>query len=175
MCDRIFANVLIGRHTHLQPVARITGYVTDHSTAIILGVTPHYCIIGALRSLLEELHSQMSLCKSGLCHDKQPRCVLVDAVYKPYLRVIGVKIGIILQMPRNGIDERAVGIAASGMYHNTGRLVYHHQGIVLINDIKRYILGDNSIVVCRGVVCNYNLVKRLYLVIALDNLAVDRD
>ena len=175
VCDRIFAHTLIGRHAHLQPVARIAGYIANHRTTILLGIAPHYRIIGTLGGLLEELHSQMSLCKGGLCYNKQARCILVNAVYKANLRVIGIEIGIILQMPCNGIDERAMGISAPWMHDKAGGFVDHHKGIVLIHYIKRDILGDNRVVIRRGVVCNHYLVERLYLVVALDDLAVDRD
>ena len=175
MGNGIFTNTLIGRHTHLQPVTRVACNVTDYSAAFILWITPHNRIIGAFCSLLEELHSQMSLCIGCLCHNKQTRGVLVNTVHKANLWIVGVKCRVVLQMPRNSIDECSVRVATAGMHHKTGRFVYYHEVIVLIYHVKGYILGHDGVVVCRCVVSDYNLIEWLYLIVALDNLAVDRN
>ena len=117
----------------------------------------------------------MSLCKGCLRNNEQARCILVDTVHKTHLWVIGIEFGIILQMPCHGIDECSVCISTARMYNQACRLVHDHEVIILIDNIERDILGDNGIVVGRGVECDHNLVAWLYLVVALYNLSVDGD
>ena len=114
----------------------------------------------------------MRLCHSGLCHNKQAGCILVDAVHKPHLRVVGVEIGIILQVPGYGIYERTVSVATTRMHDKTRRFVHHHQVVVLIDHIERYIFGDYAVVIGRGIECDDNLVTRLHLVVALHHFAI---
>ena len=63
-------------------------------------------------------------------------------------------------------------VSATRMDDKPRRFVDNHKHIILIYDIQRNLLGHNTVVIRRSVIRYDNLIKRLYLVIALDYLAV---
>ena len=117
----------------------------------------------------------MRLCLCSLCHYEQTACVLVNSVYKSYLGVVDVIFRMVFQVPRDGVEKRAVPVAEARMHHETCRLVYHHQVIVLIHDVEWNVLSRDVSIVVRTVEHHLNDVERLNLVTALHRLTVDHD
>lgn len=89
--------------------------------------------------LVEELLAKRCLGIGRLGYDEQAAGVLVDAVHKTHLRVVGVERLEVAQMPCHSVDERPIEVAGTGMHHHAGRFVDHHHIVVLIDDVERYL------------------------------------
>ena len=122
--------------------------------------------------LVEKLHAQLGLGIGGLGHDEQSAGIFVYAVHQSHLRVVGVVCRQVAQVPGNGIDQRAVIVAAPWVHHHARRLVDHHQFIVFIHDVERDIFGVYAIVVVRTVEHQRDHIPRPHLVAALHRTVV---
>ena len=76
-------------------------------------------------------------------------------------------------MPRNGVDQRAVKVAHSRMYHQSCRFVDDHQLVVLINHVEGNILGFDGCIVVWPVEHQRDDIARAHLIVAFHRLAVD--
>ncbi len=160
------------KHRHAQAVFRVAPDVALYASGVFLEVAPHQCRVAPVGGLVEELRPQLRLCVGRLCHHEQSAGVLVNAVYQSHLRVIGVVCGQVAQVPRHGVDQRAVEVAATRMHHQSGRLVHHHQFIVLIHDVHRYVLRLYRGVEVRAVEHQSHHVAAAHLVVALHRPSV---
>ena len=75
-------------------------------------------------------------------------------------------------MPSNGIDEGAVEITAPRMHNHAGRLVDHHQLVILIDNLQRDILRFDGGVIMRAVEHQSNHIARAYLIITLYRISI---
>ena len=104
MGDGRLAYLRVGRkHAHAQAVFRVAGDIPLDAPLVFREVCPNQGIVGAARGLFEELCSQPGLRIGSLGGHQQSAGVFVDAVYKSHVGVVGVVVGIIAQMPCNGI------------------------------------------------------------------------
>ena len=83
------------------------------------------------------------------------------------LRVVRVVSGQILQVPGDGIDQRATEIATTGMDHHACGLVDDHEIIVLIDHLEGDILGSDGRVVVRTVEHQGDDIARTHFIVAL--------
>ena len=83
------------------------------------------------------------------------------------LRVVRVVGGQILQVPGDGIDQRAVEIATTGMDYHACGLVDDHDFIVLIDHLEWDILWSDGRVVVRTVEHQGDDIARTHLVVTL--------
>jgi len=162
-------------HLHAQPVFGVSPDVAFHPAVVLNDIAPHQCVIRAVRGLVEKLLAQGRLGIGRLGHDEQSAGVLVDAVHQSHLGIIRVKGLQVSQVPRHGIDERAVEIAGTGMHHHARGLVHHHQRVVFIDDVEGYFLGQHRRLVLGAVEHERDHVCRPHLVVALHRFAVDKD
>ena len=145
MCDGRLARIRAwGEDCHAQPVLWVTPNVALYASLVLHEVAPHQGIVTAMRIVAEELLAQIRLGLWCLCDDQQSCCVFVNAVHQSHLRVVGVVGRQVAQMPGNGMNERAMEIAASGMHHHACRLIDDHQLVVFIAHIKGNILGHDG-------------------------------
>ncbi len=135
----------------------------------------HTGYVLALGGFVEELSAEVGLGVRGLGYYQKPRCVLVDAVNEAEARVVDVVIGSVAEVPRKGVDKRAVVVAVAGVHHQAGRLVYHQHVAVLVHDVERNVLCHDFKLVARAVHHHLNGVEWLHAVVALHRLAVDYD
>ena len=176
MCDGRLSHLTIHRiDSHLQTVFRVPAYVARDGTRIVSKWSPNKGIVLASASVVEELLCQVCLGICGLGHDQQPAGILVNAVYKSNGRVIGVKVFVVAQVPSQSIDQCTTIVAAPRMHHKTCRLVDDKQGIILIDDIKGQVLGDDFPVALGVVKDKGDDVACLDLVIAFDGFVVGPD
>ena len=85
----------------------------------------------------EELIGQVELGGRVLGHDEKAAGVLVDAVHQhAHALVLGIGLLLQAQMESQGVDQRAVVIAVTGMHHHAGGLVHHQHVFVFIDDIQ---------------------------------------
>ena len=129
---------------HPQAVLGVAPDVALYAPRVALHVAPHQGVVLPVCGLVVELLAQRGLGLGSLGHHEQPARVLVDAVHQPHLRVVGVKLAHVPQVPGYGVDERAVEVARAGMHHHSGRLVDHHQRAVLIHHFYGYVLGHDA-------------------------------
>ena len=160
-------------HGHLHAVARVTRYVALNAALVISQVAPHQGIVAAACGLVEKLQPQFGLGIGCFGHHKQPRRVLVNAVHQPHRRVVGVVLGVVLQVPGYGVDKGAGVIATTRMYHQSGGFVYHEQFAILVYDVERNVLRLNLVFVTRTVEQQGYHVEWFYTVVALYRFVVD--
>ena len=168
----MFAYLRIAEDGHLHTVLRMAGYVALNFSRVLQKISPDEGVILALRCLVEELESQVCLGIRSLGHNEQSRRIFIYAMNQSHLRVIRVVLGIIPQMPSYGIHQCAMIVAASGMHHQPCRFVDDHQVFIFIHDIKRYILGDDVVIISRTIHHHGNDLARLYLITTLHRFAV---
>ncbi|MPM92832.1 hypothetical protein SDC9_139968 [bioreactor metagenome] len=96
-------------------------------------------------------------------------------MHQSHPRVIGIVIGIILQVPGQSVDQRAVIITVPRMHDQSGRFIHHHQILILVHNVERNILGHHLIFVTRTVHHDRDYVQRLHLVATLHRLTVYHD
>ena len=125
--------------------------------------------------MVEELGTQLRLRLGCLSHHQQSAGVLVDAVYQSHRRVVRVVGRQPSQVPCDGVHQRAVEVAHARVHHHARRLVDHHQRVILIDDVQRYLLGLYRRVIVRTVHHQRHHVARTHLVIALHGLSVYLD
>ena len=125
--------------------------------------------------VVEELGTQLSLGVRGLGDDQQTAGVFIDTVYQSYTRVVGVVAGQVAQVPGNGVNQCAVEVAHSWVYHQSCRLVDDHQLVVLIDHIQGDVLRFNGRIIVRTVKHQCDDVTRAYLIVAFDGGAVYLD
>lgn len=96
-----------------------------------------YRIIFAQKQTGLQLFYQRGVCRQGPCDNQQTGSHLVDSMHDPAARQ-AFKRGIEIQQ---GILHRAIRVPGCRVYHQPGRFVHDNDRIVLINNIKRNILG----------------------------------
>lgn len=176
VCDCMFAHVAVGwKHGHLHTVLWVASYVALDASFVFCNMSPHQCVVFALGGLVEELPSEVGLGFRSLGNDQQSACVLVDAVYKSYFRVVDVVFWEIFEMPGEGIEQCAVPVAVSWVYDQSGLLVDDNEVVVFINNVDWNFFGDNGIVVVRTVEHHSDDVEWLDLVTAFDGAVVAED
>ena len=164
----------IGRkHFHYKPVAQRAAYVAHNSTLFRYRHAPHERKILAARGLIEKLLAEIGLGIGSFGHHEQAGCVLVNAVHEAEPRVGDIIIGIIFEMPCEGIDERAGIVSVSGMHHQSGGLVDHKHVVVLVDYVERYVFGQYLEIVARTVHHYLHHIERLDPVIGFYCFAVD--
>ena len=89
-----------------------------------------------------------------------------------HCRVVRVIVRIVLQMPGDGIDQRAGIISASGMHHQSRRFVHHHQVFVFVHDVEGNVFRDDFIVIFRPVQENDDFIERFHFIAAFHQPAV---
>ena len=172
VCHRMLAYGGVGKHSHLQAVVRVARYLAAHGTRLLLERAPYERVVVALGRLVEELYAQRRLGIGSLRHHEQSRRILVDAVHQSHPRIVGVVVGIVAQVPCDGVHQRTVIVAAARVHHHARRLVDHHQVVVLVDDIERDILRLNVRIHARAVHHQCHDVARLHTIVALHRLAV---
>ena len=100
---------------HLQFVARIAHDVADDGALVVVEISPDKRYVFPSCRLVEELTSEIGLGYRGLRHYKQPGRVLVDPMHEPEPGVIDVVVGIVFEMPCEGVDESLGIVAMPGM------------------------------------------------------------
>src|SRR5574344_201136 len=163
------------KNRHPHPIPRITSDVALYPTILLHKIAPHQRMILASGRFIEKLKSQVRLRHSCLRHHQQSARILVNAVYQTNLRIIDVILRHILQVPRNGIQHRAVPVAKAWMDHHACRFVNDHQVLILIHDIQRNLLWRNLILIMRAVQHHLNYIVRLHLVRPLHRLSIRHD
>ena len=133
----------LGIDCHLQAVTLVTADVADDRAFGFLQSSPDEGAVGAAGRLVEELTSQMHLRFGTLGDDEQAARVLVDAMDETDVGVGGIIEGIILQVVRECIDQRASIVAVPWMDDEPRRLVDDHQHLIFVDDIQRNGLGDD--------------------------------
>ncbi len=93
------------------------------------------------RTLGDELDQSLMRWKI-LGHQHQPRGVLIQPVHNAAARNFG-QIGAMVQQ---GVDQGPGRISGSGVDHQAGRLIHHHQGLVLVDDVDIHRLRDPACV-----------------------------
>ena len=172
---RMLAGWIIRRQNrHFQPVSGITPYISLYTSESRSGASPHKGVVFPLGGLVEKLASEVCLGIRRLGHYQQPGSVLVNSMYKTETRIVYVIVRGIAKMPCKRVDESARIVPMAGMYDKSGRFVDNKHRVILINYIKRDILGYNFKLVFRAIHDHLNHVIRLDTVIRLDSLAVDK-
>ena len=164
-----------GEDGHALTVFRVTPYVAFYTTSVLREVAPHQCVIGAMGIVVEELGAQLGLGVRCLGYDQQTAGVFVNTVHQSYTWVVRVVAGQIAQVPGNSVDQCAVEVAHSGVYHQSGRLVDNHQLVILIDHVQGDVLWFYRRVIVRTVEHQRDDVARTYLVVALDGCSVYLD
>ena len=172
MSHSVFANCRVGHHCHLHSVFRVTGYIPDDCSLILLHNPPYQGAIFTFGSFIKELVSQICFGVRCLGNHQQPRSIFVDPMNKSHVRIIRIIIGIIFHMPGKRIDQSAMIIPMSRMHYQSGRLIHHHQIGIFINDSKGNIFRDNFIFVTRTVHHHRDNIQRLYFIATFHRLAV---
>lgn len=171
--DGMLAYIAVRReHCHLHTVFWISAYVALDTAFVFSDMPPHERIVLALGGLVEELASEVSLGFGCLGNDEEPAGVLVDTVDKSDLRVVEVVLRLILQVPCQCIEQRAVPVAVTGMHDKSSLFVDDDDGIVLVYYVEWDFFGQYGIVVMRTVEHHAYYVKWLDLVTALDRTVV---
>jgi len=173
--DGVLAYRGVSEDGHLQAIVRVAGYLATYGASVVLQGAPHEGVVVALGGLVEELHAERGLGVGGLGHHEQSRGVLVDAVHEAYAGVVGVVVGIVAQMPGDGIDERAAIVAAAGVYDHTSRFVDDHEIVVFVYDVEGDVFGGDVILVTRAVHHHGDDVAGFHAVVALHGPAVHMD
>lgn len=96
-------------------------------------------------------------------------------MYQSYARVIRVVVGVVAQMPGNGVDERSRVVATSRMHYQSGWFVNNEQFAVFIDNIERDVFRLNLVLIAGTVEQECDDVAWFYAIIALDGLTVDVD
>ena len=107
---------------HLHPVFRVAGDVAFDTSFFLLKASPDQSIVQSFGGFVEELFAQMRFGIGIFGHYEKSGGILVYAVYQSHGRVVRVIVRIVLQMPGDGIDQRAGIISASGMHHQSAGL-----------------------------------------------------
>ncbi len=93
-------------------------------------------------------------------------------MHESQTRVVHVIIGGVAEVPCEGVDECAVVIAVSGVHDKSGRLVYHKHVSVFINNVERYILGDDLEFISWTVHYDLHHIERLHPIVTLYGFSV---
>ena len=107
--------------------------------------------------------------------DQQATRILVDAMDETDVGVGWIIEGIILQVVRECIDQRAGIVAVTWVDDEPRRLVDDYQHLIFVDDIQRYGLGDDLELVLGTAQLEGDDVKGLDAVVALDGLVADED
>ena len=160
---------------HALPVARVAAYVALYASLVVGQMAPHQRVVAAVGVVAEELLAQLALSLGRLGHDEQSARVLVDAVYQPHLRVVGVVGGQVAQVPGDGVDQRTVEVTHARVYHQSCRFVDNHQLVVLVDHVEGDVLGLNRGVEVWTVEPQGDDVARAHLVVALHGTVAYED
>ena len=125
--------------------------------------------------LVEELLSQSRLCRWSLCHHEQAAGILVYAMNQAHLRVVGIKLRHISQMPRHSLNQGTMEVSGTRMYHHACLLVDDHELVVFIHHIDIDFLRLDTCLMTRTVEHQGNQVVRANLVVTLHRFAVHVD
>jgi len=90
----------------------------------------------ALHGARLELAHEARLCRKRLRHHQQAAGVLVEAVHDARARDAGE----LRRVPQQGVQERALPVAAAGMHDEPRGLVHDEQRRVLEHDVERDVL-----------------------------------
>ena len=171
-CQRVFVGV---EDAELHSVFRISSQCSVDGAGVFLHYAPYQSIIGSLRSLVLELFAQERLCLFVFGYEQQPRGVFIDTVYEPHTRIIDVEFGIVSQIPGDGVEQRAVEVAHTGVYHHIGCFVDDHNIVVFEYYRERYVLRYYRVVARRRLERYYYLVEWLDAITRFYGLSVDSD
>ena len=149
--------------------------------AVLPESAPDEGVVGAFGRMVEELPCQMGLRFRRLGDEQQTRGVLVDTVDEADGRVVYVNFlifafshfRILLEVPGEGMEEGVFVVAVTGMNDQTGRLVDHEQVVVLIDDVERYVLRRDGVVMRFVVEQHLNDITGFDAVVGGHGLAVD--
>ena len=148
----VFANTRVGRiNRHLHTVFLVAPNVSLNAPFIFVEVTPHEGVVTAARCFVKELPTEVRLRIGRLCYNQKSGSVFVNSMDKSYARVVRIVVGIVAKVPRNGVDERAGVVSASGMHYKARGLVDDHNVIVFIYDFQGNVFGENEVFVARTV------------------------
>ena len=166
------ASLAFGQDGHQHAVPRVAADVGGDGALVLLHDAPHQGTVAATGGLQQELVAQGGLGIGRFGHDQQAGRVLVDAVDEAHVRVVGIVAGIVLQVPGDGVDQRAVPVAVAGMHHEARRLVDHQHVVVLIDDVQGDVLRGDVVLVGRAVHREGDDVQGLHAVAALHGASV---
>ena len=170
--DGVLAVLTIGEHAHLQTVAEAASHMSGDSTVHLLHRAPHHSHILSLGGFVEKLLAERGLGIWRFSHHQQPGGVFIDAVNEPHSWVGHIVIGIVLEVPCKGVDQRAIVIAVAWVHAHAGRLVHHQQGIVFLHDVDGDVLCYNLIFVAWAVHHHGDDFAGVHAVVRLHGLAV---
>lgn len=89
--------------------------------------------------------------------------------------VVCVKIGVILEMPGNGVEESAVEVAETRVNYEIRLFVDEDYILILINDVDRDVLRDDGVIGLREIKYDSDDIVGLYTVTGFDWDVVDKD
>ena len=112
--------------------------------AFVLGqVAPDHGRVDAVYGMDEELVGQVQLGRGILGHHQKPGGVFVNAVHQhAHPLVFGIGLLLEAQVEGQGVHQRAVVVAVSGVHHHAGRLVHHQHVIVFIYYIQGNVFRE---------------------------------
>ena len=171
-CQRVFVGV---DDTELHSVFRISSQCSVDGAGVFFHYAPYQSVVGSLRSLVLELFAKERLCLFVFGYEQQPRGVFIDTVYKPHTRIVDVEFRIVFQIPSDGVEQRAVEVAHTGVYHHIGSFIDDHNIVVFEYYRERYVLWYYRVVARRRFERYYYLVERLDAIARFYGLSVDSD
>ena len=167
--------IRVSHYSHLHSVFRITSYVARYCSFVLFHYSPHQCVVFTFCGLIVELHSKTGLRIRCFGYNQQSGRILVYSMHQSHLRIVRIVCRNVSQMPCNSIDQGAMIIAASRMYHKSCRLVYHHKFTVLVNNVKWNIFRNNVVVIFRTVHHHRQYIQRFHLIAAFHRFSISHN
>ena len=115
-----------------------------NGTLVLCDVTPNNRCIYPVYAVYEELVRQIELCRRVLGNDQKAAGILVYAVHQdahPFIfriRSLGYP-----KVECKGVYKRTAVVAVTGVDHHSGGLVYDHEVIVLIYNVKGNVFRED--------------------------------
>ena len=139
----MLAIAAVRERVHLFTEPEITADMRGNGPLILFIITPGKTCIPAVHRMGFELCCQLLHRVFRFGDQQQPAGILIDPVHKAYARQRGCFFRVLLrvQVPGQPVQQRTGIVTAAGMYHHIGRLIDHHQHLILIDDIQGHLLG----------------------------------
>lgn len=92
-----------------------------------------------------------------------------------YVGVVRVKAWVVLHVPGDGVEERAIEIAKAWVYYKVRLFVDEYYIFVLIDDVNRDVLWDNRVIGLREIQYDSDDIVWFDAVTGFDGYIIDKD
>lgn len=124
-----------------DPVLRMPAEGGVHSAFGLWHTAPDQCRVAAGHCASRQLGGQVGVGLLGSGNHEHAAGASVEAVHDA--GAVGIARTLTTKPMQDGIDQRTVGMTASGMHHHAGRFVHHEEGIVLMQNPQGQVLGHH--------------------------------